>query len=98
MAKKKSDSKRPDYEQLGRMLTSIYETGYMDKKTMLKMSFLKGAAAGLGGVVGATVVLGLLLWLLSALHYIPFVNRISDNVQCSLTDQKYEIASERCDK
>ena len=42
------------HEQLGRMMQNIYESGYIDKNTFYKMSFLKGVLGGLGGVVGAT--------------------------------------------
>lgn len=74
-------NKEPDYEALGRMLVNVYETGYIDRNQTYKMSFVKGAISGLGGVIGATLVVALLLWLLSVFHYVPFLNKITDNVQ-----------------
>ncbi len=84
--KSKSKSKKPvDYEQLGRMLESIYESGYIDKNRTYKMSFVKGILAGFGGVIGATIVVALLLWVLSLFDQVPligpFTNRIQDTVQ-----------------
>jgi hypothetical protein len=78
--KSKKPSKEVSYEQLGKMLESIYESGYIDRNKTYKMSFLKGIAAGFGGVVGATVIVAILLWLLSLLNFVPFV----DKIQCSL--------------
>ena len=76
-------SKR-DYEELGRRLENIYITGYVSRKEMLKMSFLKGVATGLGGVVGATIVVGLLVWTLSLFDTIPLVGPLVENFESSV--------------
>jgi hypothetical protein len=77
----KKKPKQLTYEEIGRMLENIYESGYIDHNKAYKMSFIKGLVGGVGGVIGATVVISLLLWVLSLFHYVPFVNRITDNVQ-----------------
>lgn len=77
------------------MLESIYESGYIDRNKTYKMSFLKGIAAGFGGVVGATIVVALLLWILSLLDFVPFV----DKIQCSLQDSNRTTSQvESCQK
>lgn len=82
MQKKSQKPKsKPDYEQLGRMLENIYDSGYIDKNRALKMSFMKGVAAGLGGVIGATVVVALLLWTLTFFDQVPFLGPLSQRVQ-----------------
>lgn len=53
------------------MVESIYLTGYIDKNQMYKMSFIKGLVTGLGGVIGATIVVGIIIWLLSLFNYTP---------------------------
>lgn len=73
--------KKVDYEQLGHMLQNIYESGYIDRNTLYKTSFLKGIVAGLGGVIGATIVVALLLWILSILVETPIVGPLFDNLQ-----------------
>ena len=73
-----------DYEKLGRTLESIFESGYINRAAMYKLSFVKGVVAGFGGVVGATIVVAVVLWALSLLHYVPFINKITDNVHTSL--------------
>ncbi len=69
------------YEDLGRIVASIYETGYLDKNKTYKMSFIKGMVGGLGGVIGATIVVALLIWLLSLLSSVPLVGRFFDSVE-----------------
>ncbi len=63
------------------MLTNIYETGYIDRNQTYKMSFIKGILAGLGGVIGATLVVALLIWVLSLLGSVPLINTLTDNVE-----------------
>lgn len=76
-----------DYEDLGRRLENIYLTGYISKKEMLKMSFLKGIAAGLGGVVGATIIVGLLVWVLSLFDTVPLVGPLVDGFNDTVKTQ-----------
>lgn len=82
---KKKPSKEISYEQLGRMMESIYESGYIDRNRMYKMSFFKGVAAGLGGVVGATIIVAILLWVLNLFDQVPligpFADKLHDTVQ-----------------
>lgn len=72
------------YEEIGRMLESIYETNYANRGRVYRMSFVKGILGGLGGVVGATVVVGVLAWTLSLFHEVPFVRNITDSVRSSI--------------
>ncbi len=63
------------------MLVNIYESGYLDRTKAYKTSFLKGVASGFGGVLGATLLIGLLLWVLSVFQNVPFVGQIVENVR-----------------
>ncbi len=77
---KQTKTKKLDYEDLGRRLENIYLTGYINKKEMLKMSFLKGLATGAGGVFGATILVGLIIWILSLFDTVPLLGPLIDNV------------------
>jgi tetrahydromethanopterin S-methyltransferase subunit D len=84
MAKKK----KVDYEQLGKMMQNIYESGYIDRNQFYKMSFIKGVVTGLGGVVGATIVVAIVLWILSVINYVPLVGPIIEPIRDTLKTQK----------
>ena len=70
------------------MVASIYESGYLDRRQTLKMSFLKGLAGGAGGVLGATVLIAILLWVLSFFSNVPLIGRISQNVQHTVNSRQ----------
>lgn len=80
--------KPSDYEHLGRMMETIYDTNYASKKRLVWAGFLKGIAAGFGGVVGATIVVAALAWALSLFHHVPFVNKITDNIRSTVDSSK----------
>ncbi len=81
MAKQKGSSRKSDYEQIGKMVQNIYDSGYVDRNTVFKMSFLKGLAAGVGSVVGATIVVALLLWVLNLFESVPLVGPLTEKLQ-----------------
>lgn len=79
--------KKVDYEQLGRALESIVVTGYFDKKRVLKMAFYRGIFTGLGSIIGATIVVALLLWVLSLFESVPFIGPIFENIEGTIDTQ-----------
>ncbi len=87
MTKPKNKRTNKEYEELGRRLDNIYLTGYIDRKEMLRMSFLRGMATGLGGVIGATIVVTLLLWALSLFDTVWFIGPIANNVKNTIQSQ-----------
>ncbi len=82
----KKDKK--DYENLGKMLVNIYETGYLNKNESYKNAFFKGAVSGVGGVIGATIVVALLVWLLTLFKHVPLVGPITNNVKDTIQKSK----------
>jgi hypothetical protein len=70
-----------DYENLGRMLESLYEGGHANRKRIYKISFVKGLASGFGGVLGATILITALLWVLTLFKQVPFLGPLVDRVE-----------------
>lgn len=77
-----------DYEKLGRVMASVYETGYLDAARSYKQSFIKGIFQGLGGVLGATVLVALLVWILSFFGDIPLIGRFTDKVENTINSRQ----------
>lgn len=75
------NKKEPNYEQIGRAMVNVLEFGYADKKRLFKMSLLRGIATGLGSVIGATIVVALMLWILSLVDFVPLIDEIENTLQ-----------------
>lgn len=88
MKKRQKPNKQQSYEQIGKMIENIYLSGYIDKNQMYKTSFLKGLVTGLGGVLGATIVVGLLLWMLSWFNRVPLIGPITEQIKESVQTDK----------
>jgi hypothetical protein len=84
MSKPKAKLSSQEYEKIGRMLVDVYETGYITNKRFYKQSFIKGVLVGLGGVIGATVVVTLILWVLTFFNRVPLIDQISQNIHNTL--------------
>lgn len=91
MVKKRAESenlKAKQYEDLGRIVASVYETGYLDAAKSYRQSFIKGLFQGFGGVIGATILVALLIWILSFFNELPFIGRITEQVQDTIQVQE----------
>lgn len=87
MSKKNQKLSDKEYQQLGRRLENIYLTGYLDKKEMVKMTFLKGIVMGLGSVIGATIVVAILAWVLSLFDTLPLLGPLAERAQDTVQSQ-----------
>lgn len=69
-----------DYEAVGRLVFSLNDV-YADKKKLYRTAFVKGLFSGLGGVIGATVLVAMLLWSLSLFKEVPLIGNFVDSVK-----------------
>lgn len=65
-------------------LEDLYENYYSRRREIYMMNLVRGVFFGFGSVVGGTIVVALLLWILSAFEFVPFVNGLVEGAQKSL--------------
>lgn len=83
MPKKPPSSK--DIERAAAVLTYLYETKFLDQRRMLWLNFVRGFVQGVGGFLGATLGVGLMLWLASLLLDIPILGSIIESLRSLAT-------------
>lgn len=66
------------------VLEDLFDDFYNHRRQVYVMNLIRGIFFGFGTAIGGTIVVALLLWLLSALHYVPFLQGIVDAAQHSL--------------
>jgi len=80
-----SDKKRLEF---AKQVEYMYEAVNPNWRKLLLFSFLKGIATGLGVLIGGTIVVALLLWILSLLGHVPFLNEIIEPARESIQDSR----------
>jgi hypothetical protein len=60
------------------LLEDLFEDYYKHRKRLYFMNLVRGLFFGFGSVVGGTIMVALLFWILSLLNFIPFLNDIID--------------------
>jgi hypothetical protein len=78
---KMSDKKRLEF---AKQVEYMYEVANPNWRKLLTFAFLKGVATGFGVFLGGTILVALLLWILSGLGQLPFINDISRAVEHTL--------------
>lgn len=88
MAGKKGLEKAKHEQAMGARRTVIEEMFndlYNDRVAIYKMNFIRGISFGLGSVLGATVVVALVLWILSLFVDFPLIGdalrQASDSIE-----------------
>jgi hypothetical protein len=86
----KNKSGRPsadDYEALGKQVAALYDHINPDRSGLYRTAFLKGLVTGLGGVIGATVVIALLVWVLTVIGHISFLHSFSNEARQTIQNR-----------
>ncbi len=75
-----------DYAKLGELLVSLGQLGLTEKskQRMMRYAFLKGVVNGIGSVLGATVAVALLLWVLSIFDSVPLIGGFLDSIEATI--------------
>lgn len=64
-----------------RLTEVLLKAEYVDRKSYYLHNFLRGVVVGAGTVIGATVLIALLLWILSLFDTVPLIGPTVDNAR-----------------
>lgn len=85
--KSQKRQKAEEYQKLGQQLESMYDAVNPNRTALYRTAFLKGVAQGVGGIIGATIIIALVIWLLSLLGHIPLLGPLVDSVRHTLQNR-----------
>ncbi len=72
-------------EEVARALEILFASGYISRRRLYLENFIRGMLFTMGGIIGATIAVGLLLWVLSLFDNIPLIGplieKFTDQVQ-----------------
>ncbi len=88
--KKTIDTLKNDQAQAATrgFLEDLFEDYYAQRFKVYKMNFVRGIVFGFGSVIGGTIVIALLLWLLSLFSDLPLIGHFVQTVQHSVESAK----------
>lgn len=64
-----------------RLTELLMKAEYVDRRSFYLHGFLRGVVAGAGTVLGATVLIALLLWILSFFDTVPLIGPFIDQTR-----------------
>lgn len=76
-----TDKKRVEF---AKQVEYMYEAVNPSWRKLLTFALLRGMAIGFGIFLGGTILIALLLWILSGLENIPFLNDITESAKETL--------------
>lgn len=81
-------SKKQREEFTKKQLEYFFEMSHPKWGRVVKFAFIKGTATGFGVFLGGTLLIALLLWILSLLGNVPFLQEITDSARKTLDQTK----------
>lgn len=81
----KADNERGARENF---LEDLFYDFHKNRVQVYKMNFVRGIFFGLGSVIGGTVVIALLVWILSFFIHVPGIGHSVQQVQQTIQNQK----------
>lgn len=82
--KKKQEEKavvKRNHDEIAKALEILFATDYIDKKKLYLSNFVRGMAFSAGGVIGATLIIAILIWILSLFDQVPLIGPLFENTR-----------------
>ena len=73
-------------EDVAKALEILFAAGYVDRKRLYFENFVRGIFFSLGTIIGATLAISLLIWLLSLIGHVPLVGPIVNETKQTIQD------------
>lgn len=73
-----------NHDEIAKALEILFATDYIDKKKLYTQNALRGMAFGAGGVIGASIIITILLWVLSLFNSVPLIGPVLENARQSI--------------
>lgn len=88
MKSKKNNLSAKDYEQLGRTIETIFESGYLNNRfRVYKMSLIRGIFFGLGIAIGGSFVVACVIWIMSLFTELPLIGNLVETIKDSIQNR-----------
>jgi Domain of unknown function (DUF5665) len=96
MVKKAKKSQDPkvlvkNRQDIAKALEILFAEGYVDRHKLYFENFIRGMFFSAGGVIGATVLITIVLWLLSLFNHVPFIGPIVENAQKTIESSQPNV-------
>ena len=69
------------------LLEQLFDDHYRYRWRVYRMNFMRGIFFGFGSVIGATILVGLSLWILSLFTELPLIGNLFETSQNSLENR-----------
>jgi len=80
----KASKGQPDTTASREVFEEFFNDYYKHRKQVYVMNFVRGIWFGLGSVIGGTLIITGILWLLSLFNQVPFLTGVVEAIQRSI--------------
>jgi hypothetical protein len=84
MAEKNAKEHKQESDAIRDVFEEFLNDYYKHRRKIFYMNFVRGIWFGFGSVLGGTIIITLLLWVLSWFQQVPFLTDVIQNIQHAL--------------
>ena len=77
----KQEFTQKELDQVSKAVEILFATGFISKKKLYWENFVRGLTFSVGSIIGATVGIALILWILSFFKTVPFIGPLVQHAQ-----------------